>query len=111
MALLFVWKNTVYFVTPRKDEALSGADVVSDKDYTQGLISMLRRNIPRSEILQVCGQEWERTFRKDKRIRPETFDRVKEILRTQAFYPKNGVDVVNGYRKLSRIIQRTKENE
>jgi hypothetical protein len=112
MALLFVWKNTVYFVTPRKDGAPTGADVVSDKDYTRGLISLLRRNIPRSEILQICGQEWERTFGKNKRIQPETFDRVKKILRTQALYPKKDkVDVVNGYRKLSRIIQRTKEYE
>ncbi len=55
MALLFVWKNAVYFVPPRKDDVPSGADVVSDKDYTRGLIAMLRRNIPGNEILQVCG--------------------------------------------------------
>jgi hypothetical protein len=111
MALLFVWKNAVYFVPPRKDDVPSGADVVSDKDYTRGLIAMLRRNIPRNEILQVCGQEWERSFKKDKRVQPEAFERVKEILRAQAPSSKNRMDAVNGYRKISRTIQRTRGYE
>ncbi len=111
MALLFVWKNAVYFVPPRKDDIPFGADVVSDKDYTQGLITMLRRNIPRAEILQVCGQEWERTFKKDKRVQPEVFEGVKEILRTQTPSSKNSMDAVNGYRNISRTIQRTKDYE
>ena len=111
MAILFVWKNAVYFVPPCKDELPAGADVVSDKDYTRGLIAMLRRNIPGSEILQVCGQEWERTFRKNKRIQPEAFERVREILRVQAPSSKNKMDPVNGYRKISRTLQRTKRYE
>jgi hypothetical protein len=111
MALLFVWKNAVYFVPPCKDELPSGADMASDKDYTRGLISMLRRNIPSSEILKVCGQEWERTFRKYKRIQPEAFERVEEILRTQASSSKTKMAAVNGYRKISRTLQRTKRYE
>ena len=111
LAILFVWKNAVYFVPPCKDDILSGADVVSDKDYTRGLIAMLRRNIPRGEILQVCGQEWVRTFKKDKRIQPKVFEGVKEILRTQAPSSKNSMDIVKGYREISRTIQRTKEYE
>jgi hypothetical protein len=111
MALLFVWKNAVYFVPPCKDEVPSGADVVSDKDYTRGLIAMLRRNIPDNEILQVCGQEWERTFKKDKHVQPAMFGRVKEILRTQASSSKKKMDAVHGYRKISRTIQRTRGYE
>ena len=111
MALLFVWKNAVYFVPPRKDDVPSGADVVSDKDYTRGLIAMLRRNIPGNEILRICGQEWERTFKNDKRIQPETFKRVKEILRIQASSSKKRVDAVNAYRKISRTVQRIKRYE
>jgi len=111
MALLFVWKNGVYFVPPGKGDVPSGADVVSDKDYTRGLIAMLRRNIPGNEILQVCGQEWERTFKKDKRVQSAVFGRVKEILRTQALSSKKRMDAVHGYRKISRTIQRIKRYE
>jgi hypothetical protein len=110
-ALLFVWKNGVYFVPPRKGDVPSGADVVSDKDYTRGLIAMLRRNIPGNEILQVCGQEWERTFKKDKRVQSAVFGRVKEILRTQALSSKKRMDAVHGYRKISRTIQRIQKYE
>jgi hypothetical protein len=111
MVVLFVWKNAIYFVPPCKDELPPGADMVSDKDYTRGLIAMLRRNIPSSEILQVCGQEWNRTFRKNKRIQPEAFERVKEILRAHAPSSKNKMDAVNGYRKISRTLQRMKRYE
>ena len=113
LAVLFVWKNAVYFVPPRKEDLPTGTDVISDKDYTQGLITMLRRNIPGSDILRVCGQEWERTFKNDKRVQPKVFERVKEILRTQAPSAKKRVDVdaVNGYRKISRAVQRTKRYE
>jgi len=111
MALLFVWKDAVYFVPPCKDEVPSGAAVVSDKDYTRGLIAMLRRNIPGNEILQVCGQEWERTFKKDKHVQSAVFGRVKEMLRTQALFSKKRIDAVHGYRKISRTIQRIKRYE
>jgi hypothetical protein len=111
MALLFVWKNSVYFVPPRKGDVRSSANVVSDKDYTRGLIALLRRNIPGNEILQVCGQEWERTFKKDKRVQSAVFGRVKEILRTQALSSKKRMDAVHGYRKISRTIQRIKRYE
>ena len=111
MALLFVWKNAVYFVPPRKEEVSAGADVISDKDYTRGLIAMLRRNIPGSEILQVCGQEWEQTFKNDKRLESEAFERVKEILRTQALSSKKRMEAVDGYRKISRTVQRTRGHE
>ena len=110
VALLFVWKNGVYFVPPREIDFPAGSVVISDKDYTQGLISILRRNIPRKEILQLCGREWERTFVRDKRLRPETLERVKETLNSLSSTSVNKLDAVNGYRKISRIIQGSKKS-
>ncbi len=109
MALLFVWKNAAYFVPPRKDDALPGADVVSEKDYARGLIAMLHRNFQGSEILQICGQEWERTFKKDKHVQPGAFERVKEILRKLSHSSTKSVDVVMGYREISKIISEDKK--
>ncbi len=108
MALLFVWKNAAHFVPPRKDDVPAGTDVVSEKDYTRGLIAMLRRNIQGSEILEVCGQEWERTFKKDKRVQPGAFERLQEILRTLSHSSKKRKDVVTGYRKISKVISEDK---
>ena len=111
MALLFVWKNAVYFVPPLKDDVLTGTDVVSEKDYTQGLIALLRRNISGSKILQVCGQEWEQTFKKDKHFQAATFERIKSILQTKSPSSKKKADPVDGYRKISRIISEDKAYE
>ena len=102
MALVYVWKNAALFVPPAKDDSHPGIEVVSEKDYTQGLVAMLRRNIPASEILQVCGREWEQTFEKDNRVHPGTYERVKEILRSPSISAKKRLDAVEGYRLISK---------
>ena len=104
LALLFVWKNTVYFVPPLKDNGLKDTDVVSEKDYTQGLIALLRRNIGGGKILDVCGNEWEQSIMKDKRIQTVTFERIKDTLKTISSQSKKTINPVDGYRKISRII-------
>jgi len=111
MALLFVWKNAVYFVPPVKDEVLTTAEVVSEKDFTQGLIALLRRNLGGAKILEVCGKEWEQTFKKDKHFQVATFERVNSILQTKSSSSKKKTDPVDGYRKISIIISKDKAYE
>jgi hypothetical protein len=60
---LYVWKNAAFFV-PAADklETLEAAGgTFSGKDSSAGLINLLRRNIPRSEVLQVCFSEWKKS--------------------------------------------------
>jgi len=106
MALLFVWKSAVYFVPPRKEDIASEAEVVSEKDYTQGLIALLRRNISQRKILQVCGSEWERTFKKDKRIKPGAVEQMNSILQSESDSCKKKSDPVTGYQKISSVFKR-----
>lgn len=106
VALLFVWKSAVYFVPPRKEDISSEAEVVSEKDYTQGLIALLRRNIRGRKILQVCGQEWEQTFKNDKRIKSGAVEHMASILQTKSQSSKKKMDPVTGYRKISRVFKR-----
>jgi hypothetical protein len=109
MALVYVWKNAPFFVPPGRDDLLSGPGVVSEKDYPQGLIAMLRRNIPGGEILQVCCREWQRAFKKDRRIHPGAYERVKEIIRSPSFSSKKGLDAVKGYRQVCKEILKDKK--
>jgi len=106
VALLFVWKNTVYFVPPRPEDITGGAAVVSEKDYSQGLIALLRRNIRRRNILQICGQEWERTFKHDRRLTPGAVEQMKRILQTESESSKKKSDPVAGYQKISNLLKR-----
>jgi hypothetical protein len=108
LALLFIWKNASYFVPPPQDDVLAGADVMSEKDYTQGLIALLRRNIAGSQVLQVCAREWEQTFKKNPRIRVAAFEHVKGIIETESNASKKSKDPVPGYQKISKIISEEK---
>jgi len=107
VALLFVWKSAVYFVPPRREDNSSGAEVVSEKDYTQGLIALLRRNISGRKILAVCGQEWEQTFKKDKRIKSGAVEQMRTILQAESRASKKKSDPAADYRKISMLFKRT----
>jgi len=106
LALLFVWKSAAYFVPPSADDGLNGAEVVSEKDYTQGLIALLRRNIAGSQILQVCAREWVQTFKKSKRIRGITLERVRGLAETGTADLKKSKDPVKEYREINKVINR-----
>jgi hypothetical protein len=108
LALLFIWKSASYFVPPPQDDVLAGADVVSEKDYTQGLIALLRRNIAGSKVLQVCAREWEQTFKKNARIRAVGFEHIKGIIETESNASKKSKDPVSGYQKICKLISEEK---
>jgi len=111
LALLFVWKSAAYFVPPSADDAQNGADVVSEKDYTQGLIALLRHNITGNQILQVCAREWEQTFKKSKRTRVIAFERIRGLAGTGPTGPKKSKDPVKEYRKICKVISEEKGYE
>ncbi len=111
VAILFVWNRAAYFVPPRKDEMPTAVDIVSARNDRRGLVALLHRNIPGSKILQVCGQEWERSFREDKRIQPGAFEQVRTILQRDSQTSPRKADPVKGYRKISRTISEDKGYE
>lgn len=106
VVLLFVWKNTVYFIPPPGEDISSRTEVVSEKDYTRGLIALLRRNFRGRDILQVCGREWEQTFKNDQRIKPDAVEHMQSILRVESQSSKKKSDPVAQYRKISRLFKR-----
>jgi hypothetical protein len=78
--------------------------MIAEKDAVQGLIALLRRHIHRSEILKICGREWEQAFKKDARVRPATFERVKRMVQTRSPSAAKIKDPVKRYRTISEII-------
>jgi hypothetical protein len=105
LSLLFIWKNSAYFVPPpKKNQAQAGADFISNRDSTQGLISLLRRNIPARQILQVCTREWERTIQPQKRLRNDQLAKIKSAFQMITTRSPKSIDPVAGYRRISKII-------
>ena len=82
-----------------------------DKDYTQGLIALLRRNIGAGRILEVCAEEWEQTFKKDRSFQAETFKRVRDSLLTESSSARKRIDPLKGYLNISSVINKDKTYE
>jgi len=106
ISLLFVWKNTVYFVPPRQNDLSVGVHIVSEKDDTSGLVALLRRNCTVEAILQVCCREWEQTFKKNKPMQTDAAAHIKNILRSESPSAGKKSDPVAGYRNISSSIKR-----
>ena len=91
---------------PPQDDTPACADVVSEKDYTRGLIALLRRNFAANKIIEVCGQEWRQTFKRDKRILTGAEEHIENILRSESQSSKRKTDPAEQYRKISSTIKR-----
>jgi hypothetical protein len=111
-ALLFIWKNSVYFVPPpKRDSSQPGKDFISDRDSIQGLISLLRRNIPKQQLLKTCAREWERSIKPAKRFQNDQCKQIESALQMIENQSPKFIDPVLGYRRISKIISKGRRYE
>jgi hypothetical protein len=110
--VLFVWKNSSHFVPPR-DDILdeTAADGAPGRDIFQGLISLLRRNIPAKDILKVSMDEWRRSFDVEERLRSEQLAQIIGVIEMDQAVSDNEVNPVKGYVTISRILTEGNKNE
>ena len=66
VALLWIWRQSVRFV-PVHAGNRSSQEYVVGLDSHAGFISLLRRTVPPSKALEVCVEEWRKTFHHDKK--------------------------------------------
>jgi hypothetical protein len=107
LALLFIWKNSAYFVPPLKSgRSRQSKNFASDRESTRGLISLLRRNIPKRQLLQTCVREWERSIQSEKRFRNDKLKQIKSVLQKNETRSPKSIDPVVGYRRIIKIISK-----
>jgi hypothetical protein len=113
MALLFVWKNSVHFIPPRKtSDSIEFSDPSKDRDYVRGLISLLRRNIKPDEILGVCREEWVADNKKNESLSPTKINQINDIIKGGASaLSKKRMNPVAGYNAIRNIILKDNQNE
>jgi len=112
LAILFVWKNSVSFLPPpKKTAAQLSKEVTSDRDSTQGLISLLRRNIPARRLLQTCAGEWLRSFQPERWFQGDRLRQIKSELQKMETPSPESIDPVAGYRRISKIISKEIHDE
>jgi len=110
LAILFIWKNSVYFVPP-PDESQMRNRVDSrqmktkmTKDDVQGLVSILRRNIPSREILRLCVDEWKQGDYVNRRISTGKLKQVDTVMDATLKLSEKDTNVVGIYRKIYKIV-------
>ncbi len=105
LAGLFVWKNSTYFVPPRDEGPSTGEnDIVFDKGYNEGMISLLRRNISSRKILGVYFREWEKTLVPGKKTVTGQLDKIRAMLEKNGSGSSKQGDPVKGYQTIYRIL-------
>ncbi|MCD6297964.1 MAG: DUF4350 domain-containing protein [Deltaproteobacteria bacterium] len=105
LAVLFVWKNSTCFVPTRDDgPSTEDNDFVFDKDYTEGMVSLLRRNISSRRILDVYFREWEKTLVPGKKAVPGILEKIKAVIKKEGSGSSKHGDPVNLYQTIYRIL-------
>jgi hypothetical protein len=98
LVALFVWRVSAPFLPPHPEPGAVAEGVVSGRDAAAGLVTLLRRGIPRSEVLRVCREEWTRAFQK----------RRPELVSALEAWAGETADPVDAYRRISRRLQEMK---
>jgi hypothetical protein len=92
---LFIWKNSTSFLPPR--EQTQTDDSVEAKDISAGLANLLRRNVPRKQLLQLCLKEWENSQHGGRYYSPVKLERMRNMARQET-------DAAETYRRMSKIL-------
>jgi hypothetical protein len=108
LAALYLWKNSIPLVRSAASGRSDEAGVATDKDAVGGLISLLRRNIPKAELLDVCFREWTKSFSREYRESDGTRVRLKSIVDQEMSKPPAKRDPAAGYRRMARILAERK---
>ena len=61
IAGLYVWKNAISCVPPRNYDDEKSMVIMAERDYLDGLVSLLQRYIPAGELVKACIREWEQS--------------------------------------------------
>jgi len=103
--ILLVWKNASLAPQDPQDNTTVPL-IVSKKDYVEGLASLLRKNIPRKDILTACIDEWSQA--KGTRSGPGIKKYVEEIasLQSKGLGPMHGYQLI--YKKLTEGTRKVK---
>jgi hypothetical protein len=100
LAALFLWRNSSSLLPPL--ETPSTSDEVSGRDAASGLVNLLARTVPTTELIKICVAEWKRSPRQ--RTSREDMLRVMDIAASDLASRKP----VEAYRQIAQIVSERK---
>ena len=104
LAGLFIWQNAFPLI-PRRN-TIHEAEISMQQDPTQGLIYLLRRSIPSSEILNVSFQEWKKS---NVIISTQSQNHTQEIIRIiESANLKDEQSLLKAYKQIHMVLNAQK---
>ena len=105
LAVLFIWKSIASFVPPYKEHLLEEhSGFARGRDELAGLVSLLRRNIPKSGILDVCYRQWARSVAHRRKSLHGKYERVQAVIETEKKQAARERTPVEDYQAICRIL-------
>ena len=112
VAGLFVWRNALPLVPPQRQPAKESIPTAGlAHNATQGLTSLLQRNIASAQLLKICFEQWEKAFEKSVRFPPAKRSRVRGVIAPSGSSSVTQQDPVSGYRSICRILSEDPHHE
>jgi hypothetical protein len=108
LAALFVWKNSLSLVPPPMDPVAEG--YVLGKEAGAGFTNLLRRNIPASDLIRVCFDQWTRSLAHGSPHLINRVDKAQELAEAENALPARARNPVATYREICRVLQKTGKN-
>lgn len=93
---LFAWQSSASFLPPKADRE-EDSEIVTGKDSTAGFVSLLRRGIAPSRLMEECLDQWKKSFARE---RPGMAPRMEAAAA--------GREPVEAYRAISQILAEKK---
>jgi hypothetical protein len=102
VALLFIWKSSDTLVPRLESLRPAASAAVTGRDAGAGFVNLLRRNISRLELINVCIEQWKRTGRQ--RVSRPRLERIQAVIEAENQLPPARRDPIRIYRALARIV-------
>ncbi len=100
LALMFIWKTSDRFLPASASAAQ--LDAIAGREAAAGFVNLLRRNIPRAELIGTCIAEWKRSDAR--RVAQQRLERIQAVIDAENEKPPSQRDPIRIYRSLSRIL-------
>jgi hypothetical protein len=104
LAVLFIWKNSVSFVPPYAAE--TSETYVAGKESVAGFVNLLRRNISSRDVLNVCFEEWKKSFPGKTTASHDKSNQAAALLAAENARGPLEREPVKAYHEISRILHK-----
>ena len=103
---LALWRASIPLVPARSSR--HPGEISLGRDHLTGLANLLRRNIPRNDVVAACVNEWENSFSHGGRDVSFLISQMSEIVQGDLSRPRRMRSPVDAYRRISRLVARPK---